>query len=147
MKRIGLIIVVGLVLGSSHFVEAQELSKHDILRVAVQRICPVEGTKLGEHGKPIKVKAGKEEIFLCCQACMKGKIDPKHWATIHANAIKAQGICPIMENDLPANPKSTIINGQVIYVCCPPCTAKIEANPPKYLAIIDSYYKKNLKRK
>ncbi len=70
--------------------EAQQ--HRDQLHISVQQICPVSGQKLGDHGVPIKVTVGekREEIFLCCQGCLKQKIDPKHWATIHANMARAQ---------------------------------------------------------
>ena len=54
----------------------QPLSR-DQLRIAAQQICPTSGTKLGEHGTPIKVKVGKEHVFLCCKGCLKKKISPK----------------------------------------------------------------------
>lgn len=82
----------------------------------------------------------KEEIYLCCQACTKGKLDAKHWATIHANVAKAQGKCPVMQKSLPKNPKWTVVNGQIVYVCCPPCTDKIENDPETFLKKVDAYY-------
>jgi hypothetical protein len=102
---------------------AQELSQSDKIHIAVQKICPISGQKLGEHGAPLKVKIGEEHLFVCCQACLQGKaVNPQHWATIHANFAKAQRICPIMKKELPANPKWTIVEGRIFYVCCPPCT-------------------------
>ena len=82
----------------------------------------------------------KEEVFLCCKGCLKGKIDPKYWAQIHANIARSQGQCPVMDKALPKNPKWTIVAGQVVYVCCPPCTKKIEADPQTFLREIDGYY-------
>ncbi len=153
MKRIGFLMVAALLLGNSYFAQGDDghakhdHAKHDSLRAAVQGICPVTGNKLGDHGAPIKVKAGKEEIFLCCKGCLSEKIDPQHWATIHANAARAQGKCPVMKKKLPANPKSVVVNGQTIYVCCPPCTKKIAANPAPFLATVDTYYEQALKAK
>lgn len=118
-------------------------SKHDQLRIAVQDICPVTGEKLGSMGDPVKVAIGeaKEEIFLCCAGCAKGKINPEHWATIHANIASAQGKCPIMKKDLPATgAKWTVAQGEIIYVCCPPCIKKINANPEAAVAQVDAYY-------
>lgn len=72
----------------------QEQLRRDQLRMAVQKICPVSGRKLGTHGKPIKVKVGKETVFLCCKGCLQQKLNPEHWATIHANfaACLVQGL-------------------------------------------------------
>ncbi len=125
---------------------AQELSQSEQLRIAVQQICPISGQKLGEHGTPLKVKIGDEHVFVCCQSCLQGKaVDPRHWATIHANFAKAQRICPIMKKELPANPKWTIVEGRIYYVCCPPCIGKIAADPKTYLQKLDELYLASLK--
>ena len=126
------------------FAETSTLSKHDQLKIAVQKICPVSGKPLGSMGAPTKVKVGDEEVFLCCPGCAQGQINKQHWATIHANFAKAQGKCPVMEKALPAKPKWTIVRGQIIYICCPPCTKKIEADPQKFLTKVDTYYKSSL---
>ncbi len=121
-----------------------EPSGHDAIKIAVQKICPVMGEPLGSMGTPVKVKIGEEELFLCCEACRKKQIDRAHWNTIHANFAKAQGTCPVMEKSLPPNPKWTIVNGQIVYVCCPPCTEKIQAAPAKYITKLDELYKTSL---
>ncbi len=124
-------------------------SEHDQLRIAVQEICPVTGAKLGSMGDPVKVAIGdaKEEIFLCCAGCAKGKINPEHWATIHANIASAQGKCPIMKKDLPKGAKWTVVGGELIYVCCPPCIKKINANPEAAITQVDAYYTAYLQAK
>ena len=111
----------------------------------MQKICPVSGQQLGAHGPPIKVAIGQEEVFLCCKGCLKGKVNPRHWATIHANFASAQAKCPVMKKKLPKNPKWTIVAGQIVYVCCPPCTKKIASNPEPYLRTIDAYYTASLR--
>lgn len=116
----------------------------DQLRIAAQGICPVSGNKLGTHGTPVKVKVGNESVFLCCKGCLKGKIDARHWQTIHSNFAKAQAKCPVMNKPLPKNPKWTIVDGQIIYICCPPCTDKISADPATYLRKLDLLYTQSL---
>lgn len=132
------VAVVATTFGS--IASAQELSQHDQIHIAVQQICPVSGQKLGEHGAPIKVKVGEEIVFLCCQGCLQKQVNPQHWATIHANFAKAQRICPVMKHELPENPKWTIVEGQIVYVCCPPCTKKIAADPKTFLKQVDDLY-------
>lgn len=122
----------------------KKLSKRDHLRIGVQKICPVSGEKLGDHGSPIKAKVGKQNMFLCCNACTTGKVDKKHWATIHKNFAQAQGKCPVMKKKLPKKSKWTIVEGQIIYICCPPCKKKIDADPKTYLKKLDEYYKASL---
>ena len=127
--------------------QQKERLRRDQLHIAVQKICPTSGEKLRAHGQPIKVKVGKETVFLCCQGCLKQKIDPQHWATIHANFAKAQQICPVMKHELPKNPKWTIVEGQIVYVCCPPCTKKIAADPKMYLRQVDELYVASLQQR
>jgi len=119
--------------------DEQQIAR-DQLRAAVQEICPVSGNKLGAHGAPVKVQIGQEVVFLCCRGCMQGKVDAQHWATIHANFARAQAKCPVMNRALPENAKWTIVEGQIVYVCCPPCTKKIQAKPETYLQAVDQLY-------
>ena len=120
---------------------------HAQIRMAVQEICPVSGEKLGSHGDPVAAKIGKEEVFLCCKGCASGKVKPEHWTTIHSNFAKAQGICPVMENKLPKQAKWTIVGGQIVYVCCPPCIKKIEADPKTHLKKVDELYLASIKNR
>lgn len=158
MKKLTtLVVLTGLAVVASVFTaQAQDenqqqpiYSQHDQLRIAAQQICPVTGAKLGSHGTPVKVTVGqqKEEVFLCCKGCLKGQLDANHWKTIHANFAKTQAKCPVMGHDLPENPKWTIVDGQIIYVCCPPCTKKIAAEKEKYLTKVDELYVKSLTKK
>ncbi len=75
---------------------------------------------------------------------MKRKIDPQHWATIHANFAKAQRICPVMKNELPKNPKWTFVDGQIVYLCCLECEKKIAADLKTYLRQVDELYTASL---
>jgi len=132
--------------GHHHAQPDQQQARRDQLHAAVQGICPVSGNRLGEHGRPIKVSIGEqqEHVFFCCQGCLQRKIDPQHWATIHANFAKAQRICPVMGKPLPKNPKWTIVDGHIVYICCPPCSKKIAAEPETFLRKIDEAYTASL---
>ena len=155
MKVARMLFVVALIVGAGQVVSGhdgqdnsrtdQTQTRRDQLRIAVQEICPTSGDRLGEHGAPFKVNVGQETVFLCCQDCLKDRIDPNHWATIHGNFARAQRICPVMKKELPRNPKWTIVGGQIIYVCCPPCTKKVAANPQAYLGKIDDLYAASLR--
>lgn len=122
-------------------------SIRDELRIAVQEICPVSGQKLGSMGDPLKVKVGEETVFLCCKGCMGKEIKREHWAKIHTNIAEAQGVCPVMGSDLPKTPKWSIVEGQIVYVCCPPCTKKLAAQPAEYLQKVDELYGAHLAEK
>jgi hypothetical protein len=145
MRNVVFAMVV-VALGACSLASAQEFSKSDQIHIAVQQICPISGQKLGDHGAPVKVKIGEEHLFVCCRGCLQGKaVNPQLWATIHANFAKAQRICPIMKKELPPNPKWTVVEGQIFYVCCPPCTDKIAADPKTYLQKLDELYLASLK--
>lgn len=139
MKTLCMIAAL-LVATSAVSAQAQELSDHDKIHIAVQEICPISGQKLGSMGTPLKVKIGEEHIYVCCKGCLQKQVDPTHWATIHNNFAKAQGICPVMENKLSAKAKWTIVEGQIFYVCCPPCTEKIAKDPQAYMKKLDELY-------
>ncbi len=125
--------------------QARQKMASDELRAAVQEICPVTGQKLGAHGKPIKAKFGQEEVFLCCEGCLQEKVNKDHWNTIHSNVAKAQARCPVMGKSLPKTAKSTIVEGRIVYICCPPCAKKIEADPKAYLQKVDEFYAASIK--
>jgi hypothetical protein len=144
MKNARMLLVLPLIVAMGQSAIGQELSRRDQLRIAVQEICPVSGNKLGSHGSPVKVQVGKETVFLCCQGCVQGKINSQHWATIHANFARAQQICPVMKHKLPPNPKWVIVQGQIVFVCCPPCTEKISEQPETFLRKIDELYATSL---
>ncbi|MHB8898373.1 MAG: hypothetical protein ACYC6Y_06470 [Thermoguttaceae bacterium] len=127
-------------LGADLSADAAPKMSSEQLRIAVQGICPVSGQKLGAHGKPVKTKIGQEEVFLCCEGCLGAKPNKEHWDTIHASLAKAQGKCPVMGKTLPAKPASILVEGRIVYVCCPPCTKKIEADPKAYLRKVDELY-------
>lgn len=130
-------------------IDAEKQAELDQLYVRVQVICPVSGQKLGAHGKPIKVAIGKDkqEVFLCCEACKTGKLDAVHWATIHKNIKQAQSTCAVMEKPLPEDSKFTIVDGKLVYVCCPPCIDKLQADPARLLAKVNESYAKYLAEK
>ena len=130
-------------------VDTETQAKLDKLHSSVQGICPVSGEKLGSHGQPIKVAIGekKEQVFLCCEACKTGKLKAEHWGTIHKNIKNAQSACPVMGKPLPEKPGFTILNGTVVYVCCPPCVDKINAEPTKFLTKVNASYEKHMAAK
>ena len=119
-------------------------SETDKLLVRAQQICPVSGIKLGGHGSPIKTKSGEQTIFVCCQGCVGKKLDAKYEKTVTSNLAAAQGLCPVMNKPLPEKPTSMVVTGRRVFVCCPPCTKKIKADPEKYLKIVDAQLAKNL---
>ena len=126
------------------FVASERQATSDGLHMAAQGICPVSGEELGSMGEPVKVKVGEDEhAFLCCQGCQRKPIDAGHWATIQTNLATAQGTCPVMEKAVDASMKSTVVNGRRIFVCCPPCIEKIQADPQAYIKKLNSRVAEN----
>jgi hypothetical protein len=153
-KKVTMLLVAALFVGICRAGAGQDapdadrkMMTRDELQIAVQEICPVSGQKLGAMGAPVKARIGEEQIFLCCQGCAKSKVKAEHWATIHANFAKAQARCPVMDRPLPTSPKWTIVDGRIVFVCCPPCIEKIEADPKAYLQKVDALYMASLRAK
>ena len=137
-----LVLALIVALGGTAWAQAQQpLSEHDRVRSAVQAICPVSGKPLGEHGPPIKVRVGKEVLFVCCRACLQGRINPQAWRQIHENFRRAQGICPVMRKPLRPGAKGAPVQGEMFYVCCPGCLKKISASPQRYLQWLHQQYR------
>lgn len=136
-------VIFGVAIGQGEQSQ-QATSPEDLesLKKAVQGICPVSGEELGSMGKPVKVKVGEQVVLLCCKACQKKKINGKHWATIEKRFAAAQATCPIMEKPVDASMDSTVVQGQKVFVCCPPCTEKIESDPDAAIAKVAESYKK-----
>ena len=115
------------------------LTGAELLLARAQRICPVTGQDLGSMGGPIRTEIEGRTVFLCCRGCVGKPVRPEHWDRIEANLIAAQGKCPVFDEPLPRNPQSTVVNGRAVYVCCASCIRKVEAEPDKYLAVVDRF--------
>lgn len=120
--------------------QESEFSELEQLQIAVQKICPVSGGELGAMGDPIKVQVGDEVAYLCCNGCKDKKFNEEHWAKIQSRIAKAQKTCPIMDKEVDSTMKFTVVNGQKIFVCCPPCIAKIKADPDTSINKIKESY-------
>ncbi len=126
--------------------EAQQVAA----AIEAQGVCPVSGGELGSMGKPIPVTIGNQTVYVCCAGCIDAvKRDPQKYLNSKpakpsalptteedADAIAAQKICPVMDEPLGGmgKPYKTIVDGQVVYLCCPGCAKLLHANPSEYLA-------------
>lgn len=139
-------IVAGLALSNTGIRadDKDDAKRIERLLVRAQAVCPVTGKDLTSMGGPVRATVSKATVFLCCKGCFGKKIPSKHWDTVTANLIKAQGRCPVMDKPLPKDPKSVVVEGRRVFVCCPPCTKKIEGDPKKFIAAVDRLLEKNL---
>ena len=56
------------------------LTRADRPHIAAQKTCPVMNTKLGDHGKPIKLLVGNRPLYVCCKGCInKVKKNPDRY--------------------------------------------------------------------
>ncbi len=119
-----------------------------------QELCPVMDEPLGEMGVPLRVTGLGQDVFLCCKGCLKllekepekylkklralpQPAKPKVTKATEADArfVAAQRICPVMDEPLNAmgGPFKTVVNGKIIFICCPGCATKLHASPDAYL--------------
>ena len=116
----------------------QQSPDSDQLLVAVQRICPVSGQALGGHGPRVRARIGEQIVYVCCDSCLRNRVDAQHWSTVQANLAKAQQKCPVMEKALPEKAEPVVVEGRLIYICCPPCSEKIAGAPQRYFRTVEA---------
>lgn len=51
-------------------VTVSAVTRDDSAAIARQGKCVVMDTKLGDHGRPIKLLVGKQAIYVCCKGCI-----------------------------------------------------------------------------
>ena len=143
-------------------VTVAKLTDADRVGIARQGTCPVMDTKLGEHGRPIKLLVGGRPLYLCCKGCInKVRKNPELYlrkvgvdvgndhlsgaapsiTVIQAvaadrTAIRVQGTCPVSSEVLGGHgtPLKVTVDGRSLFVCCRGCIRAIEKNPTRYLA-------------
>ncbi len=126
----------------------------DAETIALQQRCPVMDEPLGSMGPPLKVTGLGRDVFLCCKGCLKflEKDPAKYLAKLpplseekptvvkateaDSRFVAAQKLCPVVDEPLDAmgGPFRTVVEGRVVYLCCPGCAKKLHANPAAYLA-------------
>lgn len=114
--------------------------------IAAQKVCKISGEELGSMGRPIKAMRGDASTFLCCAECEKKLLaDPDKYlaAALTAakatradqGAIAAQKTCPVSGEDLGSmgTPIKVMRGDRSIFLCCPQCLKKVEADPDTFL--------------
>ena len=115
----------------------------DRLLIAAQEVCPVTGGPLGGMGPPVRAKSGERTVFLCCKSCLGKSFDPTHWKAAQKNMAEAQGVCPVMDQELPEGAATVVVEGRTVFVCCKPCIKRIQKDPAKALAVVDARLKRH----
>ena len=137
---------VPFAIGGTEALTVAPATEADKLGVAAQGTCPISGGDLNAMGGPIKVTRGEQSVYLCCEGCLPkveaapdrvfGSVISASKATeADAEAVAAQGTCPITGKDLNAmgGPVELRRGDQAVFVCCPGCIDKVKADPDAYL--------------
>ena len=69
----------------------QTAAASDQAAIQAQRECPVLGTALGSHGKPVKVGVGEQTLFVCCKRCVGKVIESPERFLAKAAELRAGG--------------------------------------------------------
>jgi hypothetical protein len=138
-------------IGESAVIRTVKATEADKLGVAAQATCPITGDDLNAMGGPIKVVRGDESLFICCQGCLaKVEAEPdRYFGSVisaakatesDAEAVAAQGTCPISSQDLNAmgGPIKISRAGKSVFICCPACIDAVKADAAKYLGAAPS---------
>ena len=137
MRKVALAILVGIaVAGATQAEEAhgRHAKEAEKAKIKLQTTCPVMG---GKVNKDLFADRGGQRIYVCCKGCIAPvqKDFAKYAKKIEGvgeTVAKLQTTCPVMGGKI--NKKQyTDVKGKRIYVCCPGCIGKIEADPEKFI--------------
>ncbi len=162
-----LVLAVGICLGGYAFAEHHEHAGHGAeahqgmgnMKEAGNKICPVDGEKIGSMGKPVNVEHEGKTYNLCCAACeMKFKEDPAKYIEIVNKQLEVKAsepadesktqvtgdsmakICPVCGPEEGMSGKDDITyeyEGKTYYFCTKDCLASFKKNPGKFSKKMD----------
>ena len=141
MNRTAIVVLAGLMIAGAasavdKHAEQGGHGKHEEQKAKIvpQATCPVMG---GKVNKDLYVDHEGKRIYACCKGCIAPlqKEFAKYAKKVEAageTVAKVQTTCPVMGGKI--NKKQFVdAKGKRIYVCCPGCIGKIEADPDKYI--------------
>lgn len=108
--------------------------------------CIVGGSDLNKNGEPIQLVVNNRLVQLCCAGCKdKLEADPAAFLAKLDEAVIAQQSkgyalkeCPVSGETLGEKTTDLIIGNRLVKLCCAGCKKKVEANPAKVFAMLDS---------
>jgi YHS domain-containing protein len=138
MKNIAAAILTVLLIAGATLAEeghGHHAKEVEEAKVTAQTTCPVMG---GKVKKDLFADQNGQRIYVCCKGCIAPlqKDFAKYAKKIEAageTVAKLQTTCPVMGGKI-NNKQYADVKGKRIYVCCPGCIPKIEADPEKYIA-------------
>lgn len=130
-------------------IAAQQLSYYPL------KTCVVSGEPLSEDGKDIAVDVvvGNRLFRVCCKSCVKTVREDagKYLATLNAAVIKSQAehyplsSCLVRDKSKLGSmgePVQRIVGNRLVQFCCGGCEPKFNAEPSKFLAVLDAAWAK-----
>jgi hypothetical protein len=110
--------------------------------------CVVSGQELGSMGEPISKVSGNQLVQLCCAGCVK-KVDADpatYLSKIDAAIVEKQAAdypfdkCVVSGETLGEHGDIVDVTagGRLVRLCCASCETKFNANPSKYLGMVES---------
>jgi hypothetical protein len=108
--------------------------------------CVVGGGALDSKGEPVVLVVNNRLVKLCCNGCKKKvKANPAGFiAKLDEAAIAKQNDsynlkkCPIGGEDLGDKAKNIVLGNRLVKLCCAGCKKKVNANPAKVFAMLDT---------
>ncbi len=125
---------------------------------SVNGLCPIRSRLVTTEGGAMTY--GGERVAFCCKGCaakfqaeparymdLMRLNPPKYWYISRFPSVvamrkakrqagAANGRCPVMGKTVVQGGGSSTHKGQRIQFCCPPCKAKFEANPARYMRLM-----------
>lgn len=68
--------------------------------IAIQKVCPVTGAKLGSMGKPLRATADGRTVFLCCAGCKDELAASPDYYLRRLRTVSEEGVLAIPERAL-----------------------------------------------
>ncbi|GIW74851.1 MAG: hypothetical protein KatS3mg103_1373 [Phycisphaerales bacterium] len=112
-------------------------------------VCPISGQPLGSMGEPIVARYDGREVRFCCAACVEAfEADrPAAWRKIDRAIIEDQkpyyplNTCVVSGEPLVEDGKDVgvdvVVGNRLVRLCCQACREVFEADPRRYVAILD----------
>lgn len=134
---------------AGYWAEIDEKIIEDQFRYYPTETCVVSGEPLVENSEDIAINMvyGNRLVRLCCKMCAREfKAEPKKFVEkLDQAAADAQredyplNTCVVAEGKLGSmgEPSEMIVAGRLLRFCCASCEPKVDADPLKYVQVID----------
>jgi Cu(I)/Ag(I) efflux system membrane fusion protein len=77
--------------------DSEQKPVDDETLIAMQKVCPVTGAKLGSMGKPVRASAAGRTIFLCCAGCVDKLAAKPDYYVQRLSTVSDEGVLAVPE--------------------------------------------------